>query len=188
MTDEMLEVLGNSPVIAAIKDGSGLEAALKSNCSMVFVLYGNICNIAQIAARIKNSGRYAFVHADLVAGLSAKEEAVEFLATTTCAQGVISTKPQLLHRAAELGMTTVQRFFLLDSLSLAGMKKHLAMFAPDIVEVLPAVQPKTLRRVCAATRLPVIAGGLIADKEDVLAALEAGATAISTTNQAVWDM
>ena len=31
-------------------------------------------------------------------------------------------------------------------------------------------------------------GGLIADKEDVMAALDAGATAISTTNQAVWDM
>ena len=37
-------------------------------------------------------------------------------------------------------------------------------------------------------KVPVLTGGLIADKEDVLAALEAGATAISTTNQAVWDM
>ena len=37
-------------------------------------------------------------------------------------------------------------------------------------------------------KVPVLTGGLIADKEDVLSALEAGATAISTTNQAVWDM
>ena len=37
-------------------------------------------------------------------------------------------------------------------------------------------------------KVPVLAGGLIADKEDVMAALEAGITAISTTNQAVWDM
>ena len=29
---------------------------------------------------------------------------------------------------------------------------------------------------------------MIADKEDVMAALDAGATAISTTNQAVWNM
>ena len=48
--------------------------------------------------------------------------------------------------------------------------------------------PKILRRVCAKAKVPVLAGGLIADKEDVMAALEAGITAISTTNQAVWDM
>lgn len=35
---------------------------------------------------------------------------------------------------------------------------------------------------------PVLAGGLIADKEDVMAALRAGAMAISTTNQQVWLM
>ena len=48
--------------------------------------------------------------------------------------------------------------------------------------------PKTLRKICAAVHTPVLAGGLIADKEDVLAALSAGAMAISTTNQQVWMM
>ncbi|WP_352427367.1 glycerol-3-phosphate responsive antiterminator, partial [Enterocloster asparagiformis] len=36
--------------------------------------------------------------------------------------------------------------------------------------------------------IPIIAGGLIADKEDVMNALEAGALAISSTNQKVWLM
>ena len=36
--------------------------------------------------------------------------------------------------------------------------------------------------------VPVIAGGLIADKEDVIQALDAGAVAISTTNESVWNM
>ena len=49
-------------------------------------------------------------------------------------------------------------------------------------------RPKILRRVCADAKVPVLTGGLIADKEDVMAALDAGATAISTTNQAVWNM
>ena len=35
---------------------------------------------------------------------------------------------------------------------------------------------------------PVIAGGLITDKEDVTGALGAGAVAVSTTNPAVWAM
>ena len=35
-------------------------------------------------------------------------------------------------------------------------------------------------------RVPVIAGGLISDKEDIIAALDAGAAAISSTNPAIW--
>ena len=46
--------------------------------------------------------------------------------------------------------------------------------------------PKVLRKICTLSRIPVIAGGLIADKEDVLGALDAGAVAVSTTNQEVW--
>ena len=34
--------------------------------------------------------------------------------------------------------------------------------------------------------VPVIAGGLISDKEDIIAALDAGATAISTTKEELW--
>ena len=42
--------------------------------------------------------------------------------------------------------------------------------------------PKVIRRVCRLVRVPVIAGGLISDKEDVMAALSAGAISVSTTN------
>ena len=37
-------------------------------------------------------------------------------------------------------------------------------------------------------KIPVIAGGLIIDKEDVMGALAAGAVSVSTTNQDVWKM
>jgi glycerol uptake operon antiterminator len=59
---------------------------------------------------------------------------------------------------------------------------------PDYVEILPGVMPKVIKRINNLIHVPVIAGGLIADKEDVLAALSAGAVSISTTNEAVWFM
>ena len=58
----------------------------------------------------------------------------------------------------------------------------------DLIEVLPGLMPKIIRRVSQAAGKPVIAGGLISDKEDVTAALGAGAVAVSTTNPAVWKM
>lgn len=48
--------------------------------------------------------------------------------------------------------------------------------------------PKMIRRLVQDTGKPVIAGGLISDKEDVTGALGAGAVAVSTTNPAVWSM
>ena len=45
-----------------------------------------------------------------------------------------------------------------------------------------------IRRLAESARRPVVAGGLIEEKEDVVAALAAGAVAGSATNPAVWDM
>lgn len=41
--------------------------------------------------------------------------------------------------------------------------------------------PKVIRRITGFARCRVIAGGLISDKEDIIAALDAGAAAISST-------
>ena len=45
-----------------------------------------------------------------------------------------------------------------------------------------------IKRINKVSRVPIIAGGLIADKEDVMNALDAGALAISTTNEMVWGL
>ena len=89
--------------------------------------------------------------------------------------------------AAAAGLAAILRVFLLDSIALESLDK-IPPNLPDCLDLLPGTMPKILRRVCATAKVPVLAGGLIADKEDVMAALEAGITAISTTNQAVWDM
>lgn len=48
--------------------------------------------------------------------------------------------------------------------------------------------PKIIKKLCSTVNVPIIAGGLISDKEDVMNALNAGAVAISVTNQRVWFM
>ena len=49
MNREFKDALEDSPVIAAIKDDNGLKECLKSDIQVVFILYGDICNIADIA-------------------------------------------------------------------------------------------------------------------------------------------
>ena len=60
------------------------------------------------------------------------------------------------------------------------------MTKPDCIEILPGIMPKIIARIVRAQRIPVIAGGMIDDKEDVMQALKAGAMAISTTKQELW--
>ena len=81
---------------------------------------------------------------------------------------------------------TIHRCFLLDSKSLESFLKQLSQVGADCVEVLPGNMPKVINRVVAAAKIPVIAGGLISDKEDAIMALEAGADGISTTCREVW--
>lgn len=183
-----MEAMEASPIIAAVKDMDGLNRCFESDSRIIFILFGDICNIADIIRTIKEHGRLAIVHMDLINGLSQKEVSVDYLKNNTQADGIISTKVALIKRAKELKLFTVFRFFVIDSMAFENIKKQVAAVEPDFVEILPGVMPKVIKRISSQIPVPVIAGGLIADKEDVMSVLSAGAMSISTTNQAVWFM
>ncbi len=189
MDQKFYDMVEANPVIAAIKDMEGLEKCCQvEDIKVIFVLFGDICNIDDIVKKVKESDKLAIVHIDLITGLSSKEIAVDFIKNHTGADGIISTKPMMIRRAKELDMYTVMRFFVLDSISLDNIVKQLALVKPDFIEILPGVMPKIVCKVCRQVRTQVIAGGLITDKEDIVTALGAGAIAVSSTNQNVWYM
>ena len=106
----------------------------------------------------------------------------------TEADGIISTKAALIKRGKELKLFTVLRYFLLDSMAYENIRQQQHAVKPDYIEVLPGVMPKVIGKVCKMSKTPIIAGGLISDKESVMAALSAGAIAVSSTNHEVWKM
>ena len=192
MNQEFYDAVEANPVISAVKNDAGLQAAVEmEEIQVIFVLYGDVCTIPEILERIKAAGKKAMVHIDLIAGLSAKEISVEFIARQTRADGIITTKPALVRRAKELGIFAVLRFFVIDSLALKNIENlemQCGTSRPDFIEVLPGVMPKVLGRIAKVSRIPMIAGGLITEKEDVIAALSVGAIAVSSTNQDVWKL
>ena len=177
-----------SPIITAVKDEPGLEKALKTESPVVFLLFGNICNITGLVDQVKNSGKIDIVHVDLIQGLSSKEVAVDFIHQNTRADGIISTKAPLVRHAMDLGMIGGQRTFLIDSMALETTKKQLLTFQPDFMELMPGVMPKILKTVRGYTEIPLVAGGLISDKKDILAAFDAGVDAVSTTREELWGL
>lgn len=189
MEQTFYDAVEGNPVIAAVKDMEGLERSCGlEEIQVVFILFGDICTIADIVKKVKDAGKIAMVHMDLIIGLSSKEVVVDFIKNNTMADGIITTKPTLVKRARELKLFTVLRYFLIDSMALENIRQQPHNLKPDFIEVLPGVMPKLIREICHITRIPIIAGGLIGDKESVMAALSAGAIAVSTTNQDVWLM
>lgn len=180
--------LSDCPVIAAVKDDAGLDAAMQSECGAVFLLYGSAAGVCTQVDKVRAAGKLAIVHIDLIDGLSGREAAVDALEALCHPDGLISTKPAVIRRARHLGLVTVQRAFLLDSMSVENLPAQLAVGKPDFLEVLPGIMPRIIARITASTDTPVIAGGLIQYKDEVMAAMGAGAAAVSSSSPAVWAM
>ena len=186
MDSRYYNAIESNPVVAAVKDSEGLARCCESeDIQAVFILFGDICSIGEIVDRVKESGKLALVHVDLVLGLSSKEIAVDYIKEHTRADGIITTKPLLIKRGKELSMCTVLRYFLIDSMAVENIRYQQHTVKPDFIEVLPGLMPQIIKKICRLSRAPIIAGGLITDREAVLGALSAGAIAVSTTNQDV---
>ena len=96
------------------------------------------------------------------------------------------TKNNQLKAAKELGMLTVQRLFIIDSLSIQTTVKTSALIKPDAIEIMPGIMPKITKKLSEVIEVPVIVGGLISEKEDIEKALESGALGVSTSCRELW--
>lgn len=186
--NDFITLLENTPVVAAIKDDEGLHRCIESDIDIIFILYGDIITLPSIIRTLKDAGKVAIVHIDLINGLSAKEITLDYLHKNTDLDGIITTKVHLISHAKQIGMITILRYFLLDSIAMENIKlQGKKSVQPDIVEILPGVVvPKVITKVKMISKVPIMASGLITEKEDIIHALNSGAIAISTTNQKMW--
>uniref|UniRef100_A0A6A7G9I6 Glycerol-3-phosphate responsive antiterminator n=1 Tax=Hirondellea gigas TaxID=1518452 RepID=A0A6A7G9I6_9CRUS len=185
---ELIEKLELNPIIAAIKDEKTLIDALNSEIEVIFILKSTILSIESMIEKIKSKGKIVFVHIDLIDGMSPTVSALNFLKKKTRLDGIISTKSAMIKEAKKQKLLTIQRFFILDSISYKNSLKHARETKPDIVEILPGAMPKIIKRFLYNYQCPLIASGIIMDKEDIILALKAGAIGISTTNSEIWSL
>lgn len=185
--DFFLEATEISPVIPAVSSHERLELALRAESPLIYVLYGDICNIVDIVRTIKEAGKKAIIHVDLITGLASKEIAMDFMDKYVHPDGVISMKANLIAHANELGFFTIQRFYMMDVLTYRNVEKHIKMAGPDVVEFMPAGLTKAIGYLMENVDRPIVASGLVLDKQDIMEALKIGAVAVSTTNKDLWD-
>lgn len=184
---DILADLKAYPVIAAVRDIDTVDIALEKPVRCIFMLTGDILNIKYPVTYIKKARKRVFLHMDLLEGVSKDAAGLRYIAEIIKPDGIITTRSNLISSAKSEGIFTIQRAFFLDSQAVDTAVRTIRQVDPDAVEVLPGVIPKIIKRVHGKVHHPLIAGGLVEDINEVNAALEAGAWAVSVSKEDLWD-
>ncbi|WP_462391877.1 glycerol-3-phosphate responsive antiterminator [Clostridium cadaveris] len=181
------DILLDNPVIAAVRNDEELSCALESDIELIFVLYGTLLTISKISEKLTRHHKKFFIHLDLIEGLKGDSEGIEFIKRSANPLGIITTKPSNIRYANHLGLMSIQRIFIIDSLSLKTGIANINTVNPSAVEIMPGLCQKSISIINKETSASVIAGGLINSKNEVFECLSAGALAVSTTEKKLWN-
>jgi glycerol uptake operon antiterminator len=174
------------PCGAAVKSEEQLQAALRAHSGVVFILRGNGLEIAPVLRRVHAAGKLAAVHLDLVDGLASDIAGVRWLGRCG-ADAIISSHGQAIRAIKAEGVAAIQRILCLSEVTVDLGLGAVSRAEPDIVEVLPGViLPQVADLVLPRLTVPLLAGGFVRGERDVQAILDAGALAVTTSEQALW--
>jgi len=181
-----IETIKDNPVIAAVQSKEALEAALRLGIQTVFLLNTDIFSSKALVSMAQDSGCNVFLHMDLIEGLATNTKAIDYVKNRISPSGIISTKSALVKYAREEGMFCIQRFFMVDSASYDNAVKTVIKTKPSMIELMPGIIPGVIRKFTRAVETPVIAGGLITERQQVIEALSCGAIGVSTGCIKLW--
>jgi glycerol uptake operon antiterminator len=180
--------LDENPIVAALEEEKDYEAAVLSPVRMIFLLRCDIISLPDKVSFFKSYNKTVFVHVDLIQGLGNDQMAIQYVHQNARPDGIITTKNNIVKYGRELGLSTIQRFFAVDSHAYASAVKTIEQTQPDAVEIMPGIIPRVIRELSMEIKKPIIAGGLIDCKEDIISVLGAGAVGISTSKEALWNI
>ena len=136
---------------------------------------------------LKKANKKIYIHVDMIDGLNSTNNGIDYIVNTVKPDGILTTKSNVVAHAYKNNINVIQRFFVLDSLSyektLLNIKENKIIAA----EIMPGLMPKIIKKLSQETHIPIITGGLIKEKEDVINAINAGALSVSTTETKLWE-
>jgi glycerol uptake operon antiterminator len=180
----------NYPIIPAVRKIKDLKKAMNVEESvLIFLLTGSIFDLKKSMELAHSRDKILMVNIDLVSGIAHDKEGIKYLAENNLCDGIISTKGYLIKEASRHGLMTVQRVFLLDSASLISAEKSLNINNVDAVEILPGIAAPYFieRQKNSKYEYPVIAGGLIKSRAEVVKLKKEGVFAVSTSDYQLWN-
>lgn len=181
-----MSLFNKRKVAAAVRSEEDFCAALASSIEVIFLQYTNLLIIEDQIEKAHKAGKKIFIHMDFAEGIGKDKIGLEYVRLKG-ADGILTTKTNMIRQAKETGLTTVQRFFLVDSHSVDTAVDSIRIAKPDIVEIMPGVVCKKIVEFVQKVNTPIMAGGLVEFEEEVENALAAGAAGVSTAVRELWN-
>ena len=181
-----MSIFETKKVAASVRSDEDFCSALESDVKVIFLQNSNILNVKDQIERAHKADKKVFIHMDFAEGIGKDKSGLNFVKLMG-ADGILTTKTGMIRSARDLGLLTVQRFFIVDSHSVDTAVDSIKIAKPDIVEIMPGVVEKKIREFAERVDTPILAGGLIEFEEEVDRALGAGAKAVSTANRKLWE-
>ena len=178
----------NQKILPASANMKDFERFLESSYEIGVFLDLHISQLKNVSMMAKQRGKKMIFHVDLIQGIKSDEYATEYICQEYQPYGLISTKSAVILKAKQKGVVAIQRIFLIDSHALEKSYKLVKKTQPDYIEVLPGAMPWMIKEVKDHFKTPIFAGGLIRNADEVRNALEAGASAITTSKTELWDL
>jgi glycerol uptake operon antiterminator len=175
------------PIIAAVRDRESFAAACASSCKVIFLVSADLLSLPELTEMAHKERKLLFLHIDLAEGVGKDAAGIRYVKQCGL-DGIISTRSSLIKSAKEEGITCVQRFFMIDSHSVDTALTSIRSSHPDMIEIMPGIVTKTFKRLSDKVDVPIIAGGLLEEKEEIIAALSSGADAVSTGKKELWNL
>lgn len=179
-------IVGDNPIIPALRSEEDIASAVACDVNTIFLLHADIFNLPRMVNQVRDAGKTVFVHMDFLEGIGRDPRAIDYLAEVIKPHGILTTKSSHIKHAKARKLFTIQRFFLVDSQSYDTMIKTVKAMEPNMIEVMPGVMPHVIAKICKNVAVPVIAGGLIEHKHEIIEVLKAGAVGVSTGKKALW--
>ena len=173
-------------IIAAVKNDEDFNKALSSSVSTVFLLSSDIFSLKGKIDEAHKRDKKIYIHFDFINGLGKDKYGLQYV-KHIAPDGIISVKPNIIRQAREVGLVSIQRFFIVDSKAIETAFEMVESVKPDMIEVMPGIAFKAIKTFADKLDIPVIAGGLINEFDEVGIAVKYGAKSISTGNSDLWE-
>lgn len=174
-------------IIAAVRNEAGFERALNSKVDIIFDLNPDLLTCKEKIHTAHEKGKKLFIHIDIATGIGKDKSGILYVKKVGV-DGIISTRLNIIKMAKEAGLFAIQRFFEVDSQAVDTTIEYVKASKADMIEVMPGVALKPIKKLSALIDIPIIAGGLIETKKELILAMQNGAAAVSTAKEELWNL
>ncbi len=173
--------------MAAVYGTQHLPAFLASAAEVGIVANVELRELQALSTRVRDAGKFLMLNVDTCEGLAQDKAAIDYLVALGV-PSLVSTRVATLLRASRAGMITMQKVFVTDRTTWPRSLKALEQSEPNLVQLMPAPMLTQLKPADRAVLPPIVASGFVCNTDDARAALAGGAVALSTSEQAMWNL